>query len=303
MKIVKPREAVTGDGRPSLRLHILGSGTPTPSPDRFGSSFVVGYGEDLIMVDCGPAATHKLVKVGLWPLDVGHLFFTHHHFDHDVDYPCLLLCRWDQSIGREPELQVYGPAPTAELTERLIGEDGVFAHDWRARVGHPASQAVFVNRGGVLPRKPPKVGVRDIGVGDTVGTGRWTMRTGVAQHAQPFLDSLAYRLETDLGSIVFTGDTQPCAEIVELARGADVLICMCWDIQEAMEAGGETIGTCGTRGAAEMAAAAGVGTLIVTHTGPNISRPGGREHAVVDVARAFEGDVFFADELMSLTFR
>src|SRR3989441_8673682 len=117
------------------RLHILGAGTPTPTADRFGTSYVLDLGGGrLAMFDCGPAATHKLVKAGLWPTKVDHLFFTHHHFDHDVDYPCLLLCRWDQSIGSENPLQVFGPTLTERITERLIGEHGAFTHDWQARV-------------------------------------------------------------------------------------------------------------------------------------------------------------------------
>ena len=37
------------------RVHILGAGTPTPTPERFGSSFVVEVAGEKIMVDCGPA--------------------------------------------------------------------------------------------------------------------------------------------------------------------------------------------------------------------------------------------------------
>ena len=95
-----------------MRVHVLGTGTPTPSPDRFGSAFVAEVGDRKVMVDCGPAATHKLVKAGLWPTQVDDLFFTHHHFDHNVDYPCFLLCRWDQSAGDEEVLRVYGPTLT-----------------------------------------------------------------------------------------------------------------------------------------------------------------------------------------------
>ena len=73
------------------RVYVLGSGTPTPTPQRFGSSFVAEFGDYQVMIDCGPAATHKLVKAGLWPTNIDHLFFTHHHFDHDIDYPCFLL--------------------------------------------------------------------------------------------------------------------------------------------------------------------------------------------------------------------
>ena len=156
------------------RIHILGAGTPTPTPERFGSAIVVDTLSDLVMFDCGPAATHKLVKSGLYPTQVDYLFFTHHHFDHDADYPCFLLCRWDQSIGQEEVLTVRGPTLTERITEGLIGEDGVFAHDWKARVGFPISQRVFENRGGTLPRPAPVVDVEDIDVGYVFeGDGWW----------------------------------------------------------------------------------------------------------------------------------
>ena len=171
------------------RIHVLGAGTPTPTPTRFGSSYVVEVCNEQIMVDCGPAATHKLVKAGLWPTDIDYLFFTHHHFDHDVDYPCFLLTRWDQSIGRENRLQVFGPSPTESITEGLIGYDGVFAHDWKARVNHPSSQQVFVNRGGVLPRKPPEVLARDVRPGRIYSGSDWEM-TGARAETRPAVPGL-----------------------------------------------------------------------------------------------------------------
>ena len=129
-------------------LYILGGGTPTPTPERFGSSYVVKLDNhnSQIMFDCGPAATDKLVKAGLWPTNIDYLFFTHHHFDHDIDYPCFLLCRWDQSIGKENTLNVYGPQPTKKLTEDIIGVNGAFAHDWKARVNAPSGQQEYQNR-------------------------------------------------------------------------------------------------------------------------------------------------------------
>src|SRR5213593_158610 len=280
------------------RLHILGAGTPTPTADRFGTSYVLDLGGGLLaMFDCGPAATHKLVKAGLWPTKVDHLFFTHHHFDHDVDYPCFLLCRWDQSIGKENQLRVYGPTLTQTITERLLGENGAFVHDWKARVNAPLSQRVYVNRGGTLPRKPPVVLARDIGPG-LVHQGReWRVTAAPAEHVQPFLDSLAYRLE---GSIVFTSDTQPCSSVVTLARGADMMVCMCWDDQERMDAMGEGSGQCGTTGAARMAEEAGVGKLVLVHVGPHLASHGPMEKGLGDIRRIYRGEVIFTDELMSL---
>jgi ribonuclease BN (tRNA processing enzyme) len=45
---------------------------------------------------------------------VDNLFFTHHHFDHNINYPCFLLCRWDQAAGRGSDFNVYGPKLTLE---------------------------------------------------------------------------------------------------------------------------------------------------------------------------------------------
>src|SRR3990172_12407866 len=106
------------------QVFVLGAGTPTPTAHRFGSAFAVQVGAEYLMCDCGPAATHKLVKMGIFPTQVDSLFFPHHHFDHDVDYPCFLLCRWDQSAGKENQLRVYGPSLTETITERLLGEGG-----------------------------------------------------------------------------------------------------------------------------------------------------------------------------------
>ena len=283
------------------RLYVLGAGTPTPTPDRFGTAFVMEVGGEFIMFDCGPAATHKLVKAGLWPTQIDTLFFTHHHFDHDIDYPCFLLTRWDQSIGKENQLQVFGPTLTEALTEGVIGERGVFAHDWKARVNHPTSQAAFVNRGGKLPRKPPSVCARDIGPG-TVHTGKtWEVTSAHAQHMQPYLDSLAYRLETKEGrSIVFTGDTQPCDSVKDLAKNAETLVCMCWDDQEEMDRNGESPGQTGTVKAAEMAQEAGVKELVLVHMGRNITTHGALEKGIGDIHRVYDGRVVFAEELMTL---
>lgn len=284
-----------------MRIHILGGGTPTPTAARFGSSYVVQFGDEHVMFDCGPAATHKLVKAGLWPTQIDYLFFTHHHFDHDVDYPCFLLCRWDQGAGREKQLQVYGPTHTEAITEALIGEQGAFAHDWRARVNSAGSQRVFVNRGGTLPRRPPSVQVKDVGPGLVHQGTDWQVTAAIAEHTQPWLDSLAYRLDTAEGSIVVTGDTRPCQTVRDLARGADVMLCMCWDDQEVMDQNGEADGQCGTTGAAQLAQDAGVKKLVLVHMGPHISTHGPLEKGLGDVAAVYAGEVVFAEELMSFT--
>jgi ribonuclease BN (tRNA processing enzyme) len=77
----------------------VGSGGPVATPEAFGTSLVLKSRNDYLMFDCGPAATDKMVNLGLFPSNINHLFFTHHHSDHDLDYPAFLLTRWFDDSG------------------------------------------------------------------------------------------------------------------------------------------------------------------------------------------------------------
>ena len=284
----------------STTLWLIGSGTPTPTKDRFGTSFIVEIGDELIMIDCGPAATYKMVKAGLLPTRVNHLFFTHHHFDHNADYPCFLLSRWDQAAGKGTDLRVWGPPPTALITERLFGEHGAFAHDIRARLHHQASQRVFVNRGGVLPRQEPFVQVTEIEEGQMAKFSGYTMACSKAKHVQPWLESLSYRLETAHGSIVFSGDTEPCDSLNDLSRGADVMVLNTWGRTTEMMECGEVLAMMGTRDAAEVARRAGARLLVLAHTGPSIFTPDQREKVLQEMSHIFKGTIILGEELAKL---
>ena len=282
------------------RIYFVSSGTPTPTKSRFGTCYVLQLDDEFLMFDCGPAATHKLVKMGLFPTQINPLFFSHHHFDHNVDYPCFLLCRWDQSAGKENTLQVWGPSPTEWITERLIGPEGAFNHDWRARVGHPGSQEIFESRGGTLPRPGPKVKVSDIHSGSVIKHDQWTVTAAKTRHIDPWMQTLAYRVDfDDGGSIVFTSDTGPCRSVTALAAGADALLIHCWDHQASMQKNEAGMIT-GTTAAAEIAQEAGVKKMILAHQGPNLDRPGSKERAIADMSKIYDGRIIFGEESMIL---
>lgn len=285
------------------QVHIIGAGTPNPLVDRFGSAYVASVGEESILIDCGPATTWKLVKAGLSPADIDTVFFTHHHYDHDVDYPCFVLNRWGHhDWGDLNPLHVYGPTHTEALTDKILNpEHGAWAPDWTSRTQHPASLALYENNGGTLPRRGPDVRPTDIEAGTTIEGPGWEIRTSVAEHFQPYLDSLAYRLDTDDGSVVFTGDTQPCDPVEQLAQDADVMICMCWDLQDELDKTNLKTGQSGTRDAGTMAQRAGVKQLVLSHVEPQIATGEGRAAAVEDAQSVFDGEVIFADELSTLT--
>jgi ribonuclease BN (tRNA processing enzyme) len=231
---------------------------------------------------------------------VSTLLFTHHHFDHNADYPCFVLTRWDQDVDQVP-LRVYGPPPTEAFTRALFEPPGgAYVPDWIARVEHPGSRRVFANRGGTLPRRPPQIQANDIDASFVLEEDGFTVRAADTVHAQPWLESLAYRIDGEGASIVFSGDTEPVASVVELARGADMLVCMCWDTDRAMEEDGLSGGMTGTSRAGGLAAEAGVGTLVLTHIGPRLDETEAREEGMQEVRAAFGGTVVFGEELITL---
>ena len=281
-------------------LHLISAGTPTPTPARHGTCYVMRVGEDSLMFDCGPAATHKMVKAGLYPTQVDYLFFTHHHFDHCSDFPCFYLTRWDQGTGREGRLAIYGPPPLEDIVARLVGPDGVYSLDWKSRVAHPHSQALHVKRGGALPRPEPECDVYEVGPGEVARREGWRVSAARASHHQPWLECLSYRVDTDEGAVVITGDTRPCPEVSELSRGADTMVVNTWEHQDIMEETEGEPSIAGTLEAARMAAEAGARTLIVAHTGAHLAAPGSRERGIADMARIFSGRIIFGEELMAV---
>lgn len=282
----------------NVRLFVLGAGFPTPTPDRWGSSYVVELGNQYLMFDCGPAATYKMIKTGLRPTQVDHLFFTHHHSDHDLDYPCFLLTRWDQSLGDENDLQIYGPTLTETITHRLIDEnDGAFAHDFVARINHPLSVNAYRRRGGKFPRTFPNYQARDVGPGKICSGPDWEITAAPAEHVQPYLDSLAYRLDGPEGSIVVTGDTRPCQSVVDLAKDADIMVCLCVDVQADIDGTPEAEYLCGSTGAGEMARDAGAKKLVLVHESPQLQVPGASERALGDIAKVYDGPVIRSREM------
>ena len=284
-----------------LKVILLGTGNPTPRPHRYGSSYLVLVDDDVLMFDCGPGATHRLVATQVPITKVNFLFFTHHHFDHNADYAHFALARWDQGAGRTRALQVYGPKGTEELTEKLFGEGGAFLPDIKARLNNPMANARWVARGGTLPRTPPDMGTRDIQAGVIASGRNWQVTASLAMHVQPHLDCLAYRVDTDDGSVSLSGDTSPCKSVIDLARNADLHIHMCHEPDDFLEKAGGTYGFSGPKGAAQVAKEAGVKRLVLTHFGVPFDDPETLKKALEDAREIFKGEVIAGEDLMEIT--
>ena len=294
--VVPPAEAA----RP-LSVTILGSGTPSPSLERQSSGYLIEVGRDLIVWDHGPGAHHRLIESGHRSIDVTHAFFTHLHYDHVMDYGRLVLQRWDQGADRIADLKVYGPPPLARMTEQLFGADGIYGPDIRARIEHRSSIDQFEARGGKAPRRRPAPQVTEIHAGSAIEGDGWKVTVGHAQHVQPYLECLAFRIDTKEGSICYTGDSGPSSTIVELAKGCDILIHMNHYFS-GTEPSPAYRAACGNhRDNAEIAKRAGVKTLVLTHLLAQIDLPGIREQIVHEIQDVFEGRVIWGEDLMRLT--
>jgi ribonuclease BN (tRNA processing enzyme) len=130
--------------------------------------------------------------------------------------------------------------------------------------------------------------------------------------------SLSYRFELADRSIVYTGDTGPSAALVELARGADLLVSEMIDVDAVLAA----MGRGGARGQApgadrpltgfewhmhahhltpvqvgQLAAEAAVGRLVITHYAPNPVTPGQGQAYLDAIAMSFDGPAELAVDL------
>lgn len=285
-----------------MKITLLGTGTPAPSLTRQSSGYLIEIGDDVIVMDHGPGAAHRLLEAGCHPTKVTHAFISHMHYDHMMDYPRLLLQRWDMGAGKLPELKVYGPQPLARITDRIIGEDSVFGLDIESRVSHQASKDVYVSRGGVLPRQKPKPEIHEVVPGDVIEGRDWRITVGEAAHFQPILDCLGFRIETQAGTLVYSGDSGGVPDsMIELARDCDMLIHMCHFASGMEPTQGYRDASGSHMDIAEIARRANVKTVVLTHFIHLLDQPGVLEQLVTEMKAVYDGNIIIGRDLMQLS--
>lgn len=284
-----------------MKITLLGTGATEPCLERQCSGYLIEVGDDRLIMDHGQGAYHRLLETGCAVTDITHVFLSHLHYDHMMDYPALVLQRWDMGADRIPDLAVYGPAPLARITRQLFGEQGVFDPDITSRTDHPAGIDDFVARGGTPPRSRPDPHVGEITAGDVIEGEGWRLTVGTASHFQPQLECLGFRLESRGATLCYSGDNggvQP--EMIELARDADVLIHMLQlpsdaaPSQASREASGSHIDV------AETARAAGVKKLVLTHISAAIDIEATRARLLDEMQAIYRGEIVWGEDLMTL---
>ena len=186
------------------------------------------------------------------------------------------------------------------MSDLLFGDQGVFHNDLDGRMNSAGSQRVYLNRGGTLPRKRPDPQVTALFDGQVIEGDGWTIKVRKVLHQPDQIEPYAFRLETDEGVLVYSGDTGPCDAIEELAEGADLLIHMCYFVSGTFLKKDQTLTSSGHLEAARTAAKAGVRTLVATHFTPQMDALGVREKCLAEMAEIFDGRIIWGEDLMEI---
>jgi ribonuclease BN (tRNA processing enzyme) len=294
------------------KLYILGSRAgPSVGGAQYMTCYAVVIGDKVYVVDCGYGASEQLVRAGLRLQDIRNLFITHNHPDHNIELGTLIYFAWYAGLTRP--LDVYGPPPLKTVLDAYLQALKPDVDVWLDDIGHPPMGPVTAHE---LSR--PQAVMDD---------GTVKVSCTLVKHT-PIFKSLGYRIDAPGRSIAFSGDTSPMESVVQLAKGADVLVHEAIYLNpnqpaaRAGQAGDARIDTGDRRGSAiagdpqkllehvisshtpveeagRIAQEAGVRTLVLAHTVSLM--PGVTDGMWIAAARKhFSGEVIFAHDLMVL---
>lgn len=303
-----------------VELTVVGSGAGHRTLDRGASAVLVRAAQWSLLVDCGAGTLDALLR-GVVPSQIDAIFVTHPHPDHVGDF-MNLLAHWSAGSKQSP-LAVYAPPETAAdlavdvarlqrmgilrfpvaltavgPTETVqVGDLHVraFETDHRIesrgyRIEAPASAPSLDMERVVASGVPigPMLGQLKRGEPVTLVDGRVVQPRDVCE---PFGRACA---------VAITGDTAASLTVIDAVRGVNVLVheaTFADDKQDNAAYWGHST----ARQAGEVASAAGVGALVLTHISHRYD-PGVLPHAA-EAAETFAGNVIVASDGMRVDVR
>lgn len=194
----------------ATRLVLLGTkgGPPLARSGRSNSATLILVNDVPFIVDCGYGVARQMIAAGVDPGRTRYIFLTHHHSDHTLEYGTLLYQAW--LSPRRPTIDVYGPKGIAEMTRTAFDTQKL---DIEVRIE---------DEGMKEPRT--MVTTHEINAdGPLLATPDVKVTCCRVRHP-PINDSFAYRFDAKDRSIVISGDTAYSPELIQLAKGADVLV-------------------------------------------------------------------------------
>ena len=159
-----------------------------------------------MLVDAGDGVVSQLLAAGIALESVQNIAFTHMHWDHILGYPAFVWGSWNMGRTR---LDVTGPEGTAAMHHQLVESYYREQAEWAIDLGF--SRAGF-----------DAVEVHDVPIGWSESRDGCLIETGAVHH--PPMAALAYRFTFASRSVVISGDSAYCNELIEFARGCDVFV-------------------------------------------------------------------------------
>jgi len=252
-----------GDVTVTPSLIVLGSGDALASQSHDHTALVVRAQGCFLLIDCPGSASLKLRRYGLDPADIDAVILTHGHADHIYGLPALL--QYLDLTGRERPLAVYGNEDALARARAITSALDVGA-------GFASYRAISAGCSGEA--------------GPFLDTERYAVRAFSARHSLPTI-ALRVVLKQSNALLAYSGDGEPCPEVIEAGRGVDLLV------HEAAVLDPEP-GHSTPAQAAEVAAAAGAARLLLVHLPQAlILRPGA---ALAEAEKIFGGEVRLATD-------
>lgn len=304
-----------------LSITFLGTSAARPTVERNVSALALQREGETLLFDCGEGTQRQMMRYGV-SFALSEIFFTHFHADHFLGM--IGLVRTLGLQGREEPLRLYGPRGAKQVLNNalLLGVEKVpfgveiqevkpgavigerngysitaFATDHGA--GSIGYALVEAQRYGKFD--PDKARALEIPEGPLWGKLQRGESIVLADGRQLMADSVVGARRPGR-KVVITGDTAPCASVVDAAAGADLLVHEATFGEEEKDRAKETFHST-AREAAQVAKAAQVRKLVLTHLSARYSISAEElvkeaREVFADVAAAKDGlvvDVPFAD--------
>ena len=196
------------------QIVFLGTGTPSPNPDKSGPSVAIVVHGASYIVDAGPGLVRRATQAtrlgvkGLEPKNLRRVFITHLHSDHTVGLPDLMYTPW--VVHRTAPLEVYGPPGIAAMVHHLVM---AYAEDNDLRINGLERNT----------KSGSVINVHEVTAGVVYKDENVTVTAFPVPHGS-WKYAFGYRFQTADRTIVITGDTHPSDNVVNACNGCDVLL-------------------------------------------------------------------------------
>jgi ribonuclease Z len=192
----------------TIRVTLLGTGTPALRLDRFGPSTLIEAGESKFLFDAGRGVAQRLAQLQVPFSQVNRLFLTHLHSDHVVGLPDLWLTGW--IFGRSTPLRIWGPDGTANMMEHL-------------RLAFEADIHIRRDLDEQFPAEGIEAPVSEFHEGVVYDEDGVRITAFDVDH-RPVEPAFGFRIEHGGRVVVLSGDTRYSENLVKHAGGADLLV-------------------------------------------------------------------------------